>query len=82
MNPNSFELTAYPSVRRAAAAKCLSQQNTAQNHCIVVQFVMRRIYESDSTVSSEFADLADLQNMGFEFADVAAAELAPSSGVV
>jgi hypothetical protein len=40
--------------------KGLFQQNIPQNNCVVVQFVMSGIYESDRTVSGEFADFPEL----------------------
>ena len=45
---------------KARWRKGLFQQDISQNNCVVVQFVMRGIYESDRTVSGEFADFPEL----------------------
>ena len=57
-----------PAAARAAvinlslgSARGLSQQNIAVFNCVVVQFVMGGIYESDWTVSGEFANFPELQ---------------------
>jgi hypothetical protein len=59
-----------------------ASKNGTKDNSIIIQFIVRGVYESDRTASREPSDFAELLTMLAEFRNVPPTKLFPARGIV